>query len=212
MVNLNITRSTFITRSTLGTLTGCGAALLALLASGTAMAHSGHGVVGSGLFSSFTSGITHPLTGLDHLVMLIGVGLIAAQYQQRHQQARIVLASLLSMLLGLGFGVLSGFATGIETMILASLFVAAVAVYSRHRAGDNMWSVVMPALAVITVMFHGWAHGLEVSASSLMAFAPGMLVSAGLLAMVGYRLGQFINPKWQSALLAVSGALLVLAS
>jgi len=206
------THSIFITRSTLLTLTGCGAALLALLASGTAMAHSGHNPVDSGLFFSFTSGITHPLTGFDHLVMLIGIGLIAAQYQQRHQQARIVLAALFSMLFGLGFGALSGFATGIETMIVASLFVVAVAVYSRHRAGDNMWSVVMSVFAVVTVMFHGWVHGLEASAFSLIAFAPGMLVSAGLLAMIGYRLGQFINPKWQSALLAVSGALLVLAS
>ncbi|MGF1731071.1 HupE/UreJ family protein [Photobacterium kasasachensis] len=192
-------------------LVSSGSAAL-LLASGSAMAHSGHGPLESGLFSSFFSGVTHPITGLDHLVMLVGVGLIAAQYKQRNQQARIMLAALFSMLLGLGFGALSGFATGIEAMILASVFVASVAVYSRQRAGSNGWSVVLSVLAVVAVMFHGWAHGLEASASGLAAFAPGMLVGAGLLAMSGYKLGQYLNPKWQSALLAMSGTLLALAS
>ncbi|GAB3533057.1 HupE/UreJ family protein [Photobacterium alginatilyticum] len=199
------------TRSLVPPLTGVGAAVL-LLASGSAMAHSGHRPLESGLFSSFFSGVTHPITGLDHLVMLVGVGLIAAQYKQRNQQARIMLAALFSMLLGLGFGALSGFATGIETLILASVFVAAVAVYSRQRAVSNGWSVALSVLAVVAVMFHGWAHGLEASASSLVAFAPGMLVSAGLLAISGFKLGQYLTPKWQSALLAMSGTLLAIAA
>lgn len=198
--------------STLATLTGSGIALVAVLASGSAMAHSGHSYVDSGLLSSFFTGITHPLTGLDHLVMLVGVGFIAAQYKQRHQQFRIMLAALLSMLLGLGFGALSGLATGIETMILASVFIAAVAVYSRYQAGGKTLSVVMSVFAVMTVMFHGWAHGLESSAVSIIAFAPGMVVSACLLSVVGYQLGQLVSPKWQSALLAASGVMLAVAS
>jgi len=164
------------------------------------------------LFSSFMSGVTHPLTGLDHLVMLIGVGLIASQYKQRYQQLRVVLAAMLSMVFGLGFGALSGFAAGIEAMIVTSLYVAALAVYCRHRSGGSKWSVALSALAVITVMFHGWVHGLEASASNLMAFAPGMLVSAGLLAMTGYQLGQYITPKWQSVLLVTSSTLLAFTS
>jgi len=48
--------------------------------------------------------------------------------------------ALLSMVLGLGFGALSGFATGIEAMILASIFVMAMAVYLQYRRQSSQLS------------------------------------------------------------------------
>ncbi|MCW8330185.1 HupE/UreJ family protein [Photobacterium sp. SDRW27] len=193
-------------------VTGRLIAFFTVFVSGAALAHSGGAHFDTGLLTFFLSGIAHPLTGFDHLVMLIGVGFIAGQIKPRSQQLSLMFVALLSLLLGLGCGALTGFSIGIEAMILASVFVAAVAIYQLQSSKAGQLAKGMAVAAVAMVMFHGWAHGLEAPVDSLIGFAPGMLVGASLLITAGYQLGRMVNPKWQSALLAISGVLLVIAS
>ncbi|HEX9395892.1 MAG TPA: HupE/UreJ family protein, partial [Burkholderiales bacterium] len=47
-----------------------------MLVAGRAMAHVGHGGGGDG---GFLDGFLHPVTGLDHLMAMVGVGLWGAQ-------------------------------------------------------------------------------------------------------------------------------------
>ncbi len=50
------------------------ATALTLLTAGPAFAHPGHTVTGD-----FTAGFIHPLVGLDHILAMLAVGLLAAQ-------------------------------------------------------------------------------------------------------------------------------------
>lgn len=178
---------------------------LALLSSGSVWAHPGHDELLEN--SSLMAGLLHPMTGFDHLVMLIGVGFIASQMAQRSHAVRVMVSAIVLLLAGMAMGALSGFATGIEAMILASVGVAAVALYRRQGVASTLLST----LAVSLVLFHGWAHGLEASGNALAGFATGMIGSASLLISTGYLLGRKVSPKWQSAMVAVSGVVLVLA-
>jgi hypothetical protein len=64
--------------------------LVALVLSGAAQAHTGEGVQGG-----LVSGFTHPLLGLDHLLLLVGVGAASSAID----------ASLLAFALGFALGV-----------------------------------------------------------------------------------------------------------
>src|SRR3546814_53068 len=79
-------------RSLVGVLVGA----LSLLAVDPALAHSGSGSVGG-----LTAGFMHPLTGIDHLLAMIMVGLWAAQLGGR---ALWVVPLSFGLLLAIGGG------------------------------------------------------------------------------------------------------------
>ncbi|WP_051035812.1 HupE/UreJ family protein [Photobacterium marinum] len=194
------------------------ATLGALGTSGSVWAHdSGASLAGGDvsdrLISAFYSGIIHPLTGFDHLVMLIGIGLIAAQYKKlRTNNSGLgpILMALICMLVGLGMGAFAGEVNGVEPMIIGSVFVVAITALSLNRFSVSKHRVLslLPAIAAMMLIFHGWAHGAEASGQSLLAFAPGMLVGAGFLSSVGFMLGRVMVPGWQGVFLGASGLVL----
>lgn len=99
---------------------------------------SGHGT------DSFQVGFLHPLTGLDHLLMLA-----ARAFGPSGRKPLLPFATLGMMLVGAIAGSLLGGFSGMEMLIIASLAVSGVMMFKtekRLQAG-------VPALA----MFHGWA-------------------------------------------------------
>ncbi|UTW11930.1 HupE/UreJ family protein [Marinobacterium rhizophilum] len=158
------------------------AATLLVLISPLALAHSGHEMAG------FAAGMLHPLTGLDHLAMLLGVGALGAS-QAVSTRAGLYAAALLALFGGALLGLATGWAGGIEPMIGLSLFVVAAGLwFGRGKA------VALVASAVL-VLFHGWAHGLEVAPAQLAAFLPGMLFSACALLGAGFGLGRLMTSR-----------------
>lgn len=176
-----------------------------------AFAHVGHGQETGAIVDSFMAGVTHPLTGLDHLAMLLGVGFISAQTPGLKKQLSLIVSALLSILLGLSFGALTGAFTGMESLILGSVFVAAAALGFK-ASGRSHLATVGAVLSVVMLLAHGWAHGVEAPASALFAFAPGMLVSATGLLITGHLIGRAVPARWLSPVLAFSGVMLALAS
>lgn len=155
-----------------------------------ALAHPGHGHDHS--HSSFVYGLLHPLTGLDHLAMLLGIGALGA-WQSTKQRIQLYTGTLGIMFAGAVMGLMTGFATGIEAMILASMFLIAVGLFFSLRG-------LLPMLAaMVLVMFHGWAHGLEMPAGGVLSFMPGMLIMAAMIIATGYALGKTFQPKWLGA-------------
>jgi urease accessory protein len=158
------------------------AATLVALTSPLALAHTGHEMAG------FAAGMLHPLTGLDHLAMLLGVGALGAG-QALRARAGIYAAALVALFGGALMGLATGWAGGIEQMIGLSLFVVAAGLwFGRGKALALVASVVL-------VLFHGWAHGLEVAPAQVAAFLPGMLLSACALLGTGFGLGRLMAPK-----------------
>lgn len=143
-------------------------ALVLLLVATPVLAHPGH--AGSPL----QDGLLHPLTGLDHLLMLLGTGVLAALSGRNLVMPVITLAL---MFCGAVLGHVFGEGAGVEQMILLSLMVLSAGLLLPRR--QVLLLVVMPLFA----LFHGWAHGAEAGPDGFWLFSAGfMLVSAVLLA------------------------------
>lgn len=160
------------------------AATTVMLAS-AAGAHPGHIEHELGL-NTFASGLAHPLTGIDHLLAMLAVGLWSALAHHTVRQAILTPMSFLALLfVGATLG-LGGFhLPAVEPMIIASLFVLGLLVATPRQL--PRWAG--PAIVGFFALFHGLAHGSELpSSGSAMAFVAGFMLStfglhaAGLLA------------------------------
>jgi urease accessory protein len=152
-------------------------ALTALcLFAGTASAHTGHHMV-----TGFSSGLTHPLSGLDHLLAMIAIGLWAAQQGGRALWA-VPAAFVSTMVLGGGLAWAGLSLPHVETGIAASVLVLGLLIATRRQ-----WPVTAGmAIAAIFALFHGYAHGLEMpQATSPALYALGFVVATVFLHGVG---------------------------
>lgn len=174
--------------------------LALLLAPAVAFAHPGHGDNG------LIAGIAHPLTGMDHLLAMIAVGLWAAQQQGAARWA-LPCTFVGTMLIGgvLGFSGLQ--LPALESGIAASVLALGLAVAL----------VVRPPLALAVMatalfaLFHGVAHGLELpEMSSPWAYAGGFIAATAALHAAGYALVR-LSPRAAAPLVRVLGALSALA-
>jgi urease accessory protein len=169
--------------------------VLPLAAVPLAQAHPGHGI------HSFAAGLQHPLTGYDHLLAMVAVGLWAVQLGGRARWA-LPLAFVSAMVLGALAGI-SGFALpGVNGWILASVFALGLLVAGAARLPLS----VGLGLVALAGAFHGLAHGAEMplSANSL-GFLAGMVMTTALLHAAGVVLG-LAAEKHSVALLRLAGA------
>ena len=186
--------------------------LIALCAASTsASAHIGAYSQGH---TGFVAGFVHPLTGLDHLAVMVSVGLWSA-LAARRAGATLLWgpAGFAGMLL---VGALLGWRglqlPAVEPMIAASLVVTGLLVVSRLRLPGLAAALLMGAFA----LFHGLAHGDELAggASALPALS-GMLAATLLLHATGLALGGSLRsasawlPRLAGAAVAVSGVALL---
>jgi urease accessory protein len=128
-------------------------AMLLMLAAGPAIAHVGHGST-----TSFTAGLGHPLGGLDHVTVMVMVGLWAGLKGGRALwvwPAVFVGVMLVGGVVGME-GVPVPF---VEPGILASVVALGLLV---ALAVDLPVAVGAGILAVFA-LFHGHAHGSEVA-------------------------------------------------
>jgi urease accessory protein len=152
-------------------------AALALLSASPALAHPGHEA----------SGFLHPLTGLDHLLAMVGVGLWAALMAGRKPVMAMALpAAFLAMM---AIGAAAGFAginlPLVEATILASVFVVGGLIIGAVRLP------VPSAMAIVGLfaVFHGYAHALEAPAVGAGSYILGFLMATALLQGVGLAIG-----------------------
>lgn len=146
----------------------CLTALAALALSLPAAAHPGHAETG------FSAGFLHPLTGIDHLLALLAVGLWSRQQQGKGRGAVLPPAFLLMMALGAS--------TGLALPALETSVAATVLLLGALTAGGRR---LAPQLAVLLIggcgLLHGLAHGNELAGmSSGIGF---VLASAGVMAI-----------------------------
>ncbi len=157
--------------------------LLALaLGSSAALAH-----VGVGSTASFAAGVAHPLSGIDHMAVMIAVGLWAALKGGRALWAWPA-AFVGVMLIGGALGTLHVPVPFVEPGILASVVALGLLVALAVDLPVWLGAVVIAVFALL----HGHAHGSEVAetingAEYMAGFA---LVTGGLhLAGIGFALG-----------------------
>ncbi len=133
---------------------------------------------------SFAAGFSHPLSGLDHILAMVAVGLWAAMLGGR--ALFVVPAAFVGvMLLGFVAG-LSGMPLPfVEPMILASVVVLGLLVALALRVPAAAGAIIVGFFA----FFHGHAHGAEIGAAAFASYAAGFAISTALLHGAGILAG-----------------------
>jgi len=184
------------------------------LQAGTAHAHPGHshGPTENGL----VAGLLHPLMGLDHLLAMVAIGLIAAQLSRpdnpgRQRQAVWLVpgAFLLSMIAGGLVGMNGSMLGGVEYGIAASIILLGSAIAWNRQAP----LVVSLAGAGVFGFFHGHAHGAEMPSISQPAlYALGFVLTTIGLHLTGVVSGRLaLRTGLGATSLRVSGAAIAVA-
>ncbi len=175
--------------------------LLLILLPATASAHSETGGVGG-----FVSGFKHPLTGLDHIVAMVAVGLWGAFLGGRAMWTLPVVFPMV-MALGGAMGVLAMPMIGVETGIALSGIILGLMVACAAR--PPLW--VAAVIVGIFAIFHGYAHGEELpEAANAMTFAIGFVISTGLLHLSGIAFGLLIKWPWGRIAVRAGGLVICL--
>jgi urease accessory protein len=155
-------------------------ALIALAAASPAEAH-----MGTGLPGGFVSGFMHPLTGWDHLLAMVSVGLWGA-YLGRP----LIVALPVIFPTVMAFGAFLGMANvpfpPVEIGIGLSVLLLGGVIAFAWRA--PIWAAC--AIVAIFALFHGYAHGKELpSAADPIGYSVGFVLSTGLLHVAGIGIG-----------------------
>lgn len=133
---------------------------------------------------SFMAGFSHPLFGLDHILVMVAVGLWAAQIGGRALWA-VPAAFVTTMAVGFGLAV-SGIALPfVEPAILASVVALGLLVAMAVKLD----TVLSAAIVAVFALFHGHAHGGELGAAGAWQFGIGFVVATALLHGAGIGLG-----------------------
>lgn len=150
---------------------------LFLLIAMPAFAHPGHGL------STLSDGLLHPLTGLDHLLMLSAIGILSANIRY---PLRFIGCSLLAMFAGALIGHLYGTFGGIEPLINFSVFAVGGLILCAVR-GKIIY------LVPLLLSVHGWAHGVEGSDGALFyIFTIGFLIASCVILIISHYLGLLV--------------------
>jgi urease accessory protein len=193
------------TRS-LALLAGC-SLLATLLLDQPAQAHGiaqGLGL-GGGL-----AGFLHPITGADHLLLLIGVGAAGSCISPQ-----LLLWALAGAIGGGVYGAIGGSLPGQELLAALAITALAVLVLRSLQAKQSPQLGFCAALVATAVAVHAMLHGLEAPAEGaaalwwLGAFAGSALVSGGSFLLLR-RLPLAWN-RGLALLLALSGGVAALA-
>ena len=188
-------------RSTRNMLVLMLSAALTLISADPVLAHTG-GITG-GLFSGFS----HPITGWDHVVAMVAVGLWGAFLGRPAIWILPVVFSLV-MAFGGALGVLGVPLPQVETGIAVSAIVLGLVVALAVR--PPLW--IAAVIVGIFAIFHGHAHGTELpGAANPFAYALGFVVATGLLHITGILFGLLTRWPVGQMMVRAGGAVIALA-
>lgn len=178
------------------------AACLWLLRPGEMLAHQAGGEA-----SGFMAGLRHPVSGIDHILAMIAVGLWGAQLGPPAVWLLPVTFPLV-MAVGGTLGLVGVKIPGIEIGIALSAIGLGAAVLFEARPKLAIAAVLVGFFAI----FHGHAHGTELPANAnAVLYSIGFVIATGLLHAAGIAIG-FIH-RWPAGktALRVSGAVIAMA-
>ena len=166
-----------------------------LLAPLTALAHVEGGAAGG-----FLSGFSHPISGLDHVLAMVAVGLWGAQLG-----APAIWLLPVAFPIMMAFGGLLGL-SGVELPAVELGIALSAVILGALILG----AIRLPLAAALLVVgffavFHGHAHGTEMSpGQSAILYSIGFVIATGLLHAAGIGMG--LVQRWNAGRVALRGA------
>ncbi len=179
------------------------AAFLALVVCNAAWAHAGAGMSGG-----FATGFMHPLGGMDHMLAMLAVGMWGAQLGA---PAIWLLPVAFPMIMAMG-GVLGiiGVPAPLPVEYGIAFSVVALGAVIAFYLRPPLWAAVL--LVTFFALFHGYAHGAELTdKSNALAYSMGFVIATGMIHVAGILIGMVTHLPRGMTLLRMGGALVTLA-
>ncbi len=175
-----------------------------MLVAGIATPAFAHG--DTSLAGGFLSGFAHPLSGFDHLLAMVAVGLWGA-FLGRPLIVLLPVVFPTVMAFGGALGMAGIVALPVELGIGVSVLLLGAAVAFGWRAPVWLACIAVGVFAV----FHGYAHGNELpSMADPIAFSLGFVVATGMLHVVGIAFGLLATrPGGRASVRALGGLIAV---
>jgi urease accessory protein len=124
---------------------------------------------------SFMAGFSHPLFGLDHILVMVAVGLWAAQIGGKALWA-VPAAFVTTMAVGFGLALSGIDLPFVEPAILASVVALGLLVAMAVKLDTAMSAAIVAVFA----LFHGHAHGGELGSAGAVTFGVGFVIATAL--------------------------------
>ena len=155
-------------------------AVVVVLSVSPVLAHTGVGDT-----HGFIHGFTHPISGIDHVLAMVAVGVFAAHLGGRALWA-VPLAFLTMMAVGGTLGMGGVAIPYVEIGIALSVVALGVAI----AFGLSLPLVAATTLVGVFAIFHGHAHGAEMpDTASGFEYGAGFILATGILHAIGIGMG-----------------------
>jgi urease accessory protein len=179
--------------------------LIPLLAATPALAHPGHGST-----ASFAAGVLHPLTGVDHILAMVAVGMLAFLLKGRALWQ--VPAAFVGMM---AVGGAMGLAGLPLPMVEAGIGLSIIVIGGMVAFGRQTPATVAVATAGVFAIFHGHAHGAEMASGlSGLEYAAGFVLATAALHGAGIAAGfglARLGNAFGAATMRIGGAIVAVA-
>jgi urease accessory protein len=155
--------------------------------------HAMAGKTPTNFTEGFLSGLAHPIIGIDHLVFVIAIGLLA-----------VSLKNLLGSIIPLVFTIATASGTAIYLLninlpvseIIIAASVAVVGIFLARKNRNHLGLSI--ALGAIAGIFHGYAYGEAIvgaETTALNAYLIGFISIQLIISAIAFYIGQFITQK-----------------
>ncbi|WP_411725757.1 HupE/UreJ family protein [Methyloglobulus sp.] len=153
---------------------------LLLMLSLPAQAHTGSEAV-----HGFVDGFLHPLMGVDHLLVMLAIGLWAAMRGGRALWL-LPMSFLLMMAAGAGLHFAGFTLNAAEACVAFSVLASGLLLWGNYRISSGLAVALVAGFA----LSHGYVHAAEMqTGADATAYASGFLLTTALLHVLGIAAG-----------------------
>jgi urease accessory protein len=166
-----------------------------------ALAHTGVGHI-----HSFATGLAHPLSGADHILAMVAVGLwgVLAGGRAIWIWPLAFVATMLAGFLAVALGLQMPF---VESAVSSSIILLGLCVVLAIKAPVRVGAVI----AGLFAFFHGHAHGTEATTASVIPYVAGFVLATAWIHSAGIGLGLVAEGLIGKLAVRVMGGLTVLS-
>lgn len=156
--------------------------------------------------AAFVAGFLHPLSGLDHLLMIVALGLWASTGQFWNRVAMVGTFAWL-VVLGALAGMMQPELPLVETLIAASVVVLG----GLLAAGRKFSAIEGLIVAGVVALVHGHAHGSEIGMAAALPYFSGFVLCFLVLCLMAMGAGVMATAKGMTRVLRPVGAAIACA-
>lgn len=153
--------------------------------------HLMHGKTASTAFEGFMSGIAHPVIGVDHLAMIVAIGVLAAAMRPGFL---IAATFVVAAMCGTGLHLLKLSLPGSEMLVALSVIAVGSLLVLRKTPASGL----VIAICAIAGVLHGYAYGESIfgaEATPVVAYLIGFTVVQLVVAGIAYAVARGLRRK-----------------